>query len=98
MPHRTAARQKIDSAQEEWEKLSAELERTINLGRLERAHLHAVDQFEEKLLSISQEVDFSSDSLKAISSSAEAMRQRIRRKLFHEGTAAGIKLDHSALL
>ena len=98
MPHRAAARQKIESLHEEWELLSTELEREINLGRLVREHLQSIDKFVEKCLTVSQSVDFSSDLLRTISDQAESLRQRIRRKLFHEGTASGIKLDHSELL
>ena len=97
MPHETAIRQKIDNLREQWDTLSEEIERSIRTMRLERTHLHVIDSFEEKVLAVSQEADFSSDRLRMLEADVKSLRENVRRKLFHEKTQSGIRLDHSSL-
>ena len=97
MPHRNAIRQRVDSILEEWETLKAELERVMRVMRLESEHLHKTNEFQERLLQVSASVDFSHDGLKYCTDQVEELRMKIKRKLFHEKTVTGIKLDHPAL-
>lgn len=97
MPHETAIRQKLDSLLEEWENLSTEIERNIRTVRLERTHLHLIDQFEERVLAVSQEAQFLNERLKSLEGEVKVLREQVRKKLFHEKTTPGIKLDHSSL-
>jgi hypothetical protein len=77
----------------EWEELKEELERSIRVGTLEKDHLSVLCAFETKLLAISTVCEFSNARIKQCASDVGVMRWRIRRKLFHEGTATNISQE-----
>ncbi len=87
------SKEHANALMEEWDRLSVELEREINLARLEKSHLSLVDRFIEKTLGVEIECQFTNSRLKQYADKAEAMRSRIRRKLFREGTATDIPFD-----
>ena len=89
--HNTENDDMIQKTLDRWDVVSAEIERKITLGRVDREHMHMVDRIEERLLDITNTDSVLHTRVTQACDAAEGLRARVRRRLVGQKTVTGLQ-------
>lgn len=82
----------IEEVLDKWDTVKKEVGEKIQLGRLETDHLKLLDNIGERLVEASNTSSRYRGDIDAACTESENLRQRVRRRLLHKGTASEIPI------